>query len=43
MEPTFPMPSFGASSEDACAKAKARLLGVELSDETLQDIGYFVD
>jgi hypothetical protein len=28
---------------EACAKAKARLLGVELSDETLQDIGYFVD
>jgi len=28
---------------EACAKAKARLLGVELSDETLQRIGYFVD
>ncbi|MBB5057168.1 hypothetical protein HDF16_001853 [Granulicella aggregans] len=28
---------------DACAKAKARLLGVELSDETLQGIGYFID
>ena len=28
---------------DACAKAKARLPGVELSDETLQGIGFFVD
>ena len=28
---------------EACAKAKARLLGVELSDETLQGIGYFID
>lgn len=29
--------------EDACAKTKARLLGVELSDETLRGIGFFVD
>ncbi|WP_263373695.1 hypothetical protein [Granulicella aggregans] len=28
---------------EACAKAKARLLGVELSDETLRGIGFFVD
>ena len=29
--------------EEACAKAKARLLGVELSDETLRGIGFFLD
>lgn len=28
---------------DACAKAKALLPGVELNDETLQRIGFFVD